>query len=224
MLRPADDLTDDTTSRSTTLIADDECVLATFTKEDYLRIFAVWKVIEWVHKFWNLVTIEAFGHKAEDNEHDRVNFVAYAELHKRISKTIHESSYFKPRRETQDAQADWKEDVERAHRGLGGLPCVTLDSLTKSEFSDAMLQLVDVWCEHIEAMDLFIQFLKTVFGSISYFHREQKCFRYKKMGQIRSLYHRLEDIRNVTLIQSRADEQAGNKRYVASALPYCVCR
>lgn len=205
------------------MIADDDAVLATFMKDDYLRIFMVCAVMEWVHKFWNLVTVEAFGHMADDNEHDRVDFNAYQELHKRISKTIHEKNLFNAKREKLDAEEDWKEDVMRAHHGMGGLPCVSLDSLTKAEFSDAIFQLVDVWCEHVDAMDLFVEFLKTVFGSISVFNREQKCFRYKAIGQIKSLHARLEDIRSVTLTQFEHDEKEREarsaKRPPASAQP-----
>jgi hypothetical protein len=199
------------------MIADDDCVMATFMRDDYLRIFTVYTVMEWVHKFWDLVTLEAFEHKAEDNEHDRVDFAAYQELHKRISKTIHEKGYFSAKREMQDATADWKEDLERAHHGSGGLPDISLDSLSKTEFCDAIFQLVDVWCDHVDAMDLFVEFLKTVFSSISYLDREQKCFRYKKMGQIKSLHDRLEDIRGVTLAQFKVDEAARQEKCVATS-------
>jgi hypothetical protein len=66
-------------------------------------------------------------------------------------------------------------------------------------------------------MDLFVEFLKAVFGSISYFDREQKCFRYKSMGQIKSLHDRLEDIRSVTLAQFKADEAAREEKCVATS-------
>lgn len=222
LLPPADGVVDGTSCRSSAVIVDDDCVLATFMRDDYLSILAVHTVMEWVHKFWDLVALEAFGHKHEDSEHDRIGFGAYRELHQRISKTIHDKSYFNAKRETQDAEADWKEDIERAHHGLGGLPDVTLDSLSKPEFCDALFQLVDVWCEHVDAMDLFVEFLKTVFGSISYFDREQKCFRYKKMGQIKSLHELLEDMRSMTLAQFKVDEEARDERYVATH--FCCAR
>ena len=222
LLPPADGVVDGTSCRSSAVIVDDDCVLATFMRDDYLSILAVHTVMEWVHKFWDLVALEAFGHKHEDNKHDRIGFGAYRELHQRISKTIHDKSYFNAKRETQDAEADWKEDIERAHHGLGGLPDVTLDSLSKLEFCDALFRLVDVWCEHVDAMDLFVEFLKTVFGSISYFDREQKCFRYKKMGQIKSLHELLEDMRSMTLAQFKVDEEARDERYVATH--FCCAR
>ena len=205
-------------SRTHTAIVDDDCVLATFTKEDYLRIFMVGTVMEWTEKFWNLVTIEAYGHTQEDNLHDRIDFAAYCELHKRISKTIHDKSDFNNVQEKEDAKVDWAEDVERAHHGAGGQgegrsghhhtnADVMADALTKAEFCDALFQLVDVWCEHVDAMELFVEFLKALFGSISVFNRDQKCFRYKAIGQIKSMATRLEDIRLVTMEQFALDEQ-----------------
>ena len=61
------------------MIVDDDCVLATFTKDDYQRIFVVDSVMDWIRQFWDLITMEAFGHKPEDNHHDKIDFKAYAE-------------------------------------------------------------------------------------------------------------------------------------------------
>ena len=90
--------------------------------------------------------------------------------------------------------------------------CVQVEKLTKAEFSEALFQLVDVWCEHVEAMELFAEFLKTVFQSITSFDRQDKCHRYKPMNQIRSLHDILEDIRSVTLQQHEMDEAAREQR------------
>ena len=87
-----------------------------------------------------------------------------------------------------------------------------VEKLTKAEFSEALFQLVDVWCEHVEAMELFAEFLKTVFQSITSFDRQDKCHRYKPMNQIRSLHDILEDIRSVTLQQHEMDEATREQR------------
>ena len=63
--------------------------------------------------------------------------------------------------------------------------CVQVEKLTKAEFSEALFQLVDVWCEHVEAMELFAEFLKTVFQSITSFDRQGKCHRKKNAGSCR---------------------------------------
>ena len=104
--------------RTSTMIVDDDCVLATFTKDDYQRIFVVDSVMDWIRQFWDLITMEAFGHKPEDNHHDKIDFKAYAEFHGRVSKTIHEKGSFSAAQEARDALEDWKEDLERAHANI----------------------------------------------------------------------------------------------------------
>ena len=104
--------------RTSTMIVDDDCVLATFTKDDYQRIFVVDSVMDWIRQFWDLITMEAFGHKPEDNHHDKIDFKAYAEFHGRVSKTIHEKGSFSAAQEARDALEDWQEDLERAHANI----------------------------------------------------------------------------------------------------------
>eukprot|EP01049_Picozoa_sp_SAG25_P000986 SAG25_NODE_37_length_19691_cov_19.319467_26_plen_155_part_00 len=74
--------------RQCTVVAQSDTVLATVTSEDYARIFEVDEVMQLITKFWDLITLEHHDHTPETNRADVVNFVAYAQFHQRVSKSI----------------------------------------------------------------------------------------------------------------------------------------
>lgn len=100
-------------------------------------------MLQWISKFWDLITLEFYDHAADENRMDLLPFDAYAEFHQRVSKTI--QSHFNAREEAASAREDWEEDLARAHADVI-VEEARLQALNYQEFSDAIFQLVDVWC------------------------------------------------------------------------------
>jgi hypothetical protein len=103
------------------------------------------------------------------------------------------------------AKEDWEEDLARAHADVL-VEDAQLDVLNYPEFSEAMFQLVDTWCEHVDSMELFVMFLRSLFEHITVYDRTAKAFRYKSMNQIRSLADRLDSQREVHLSNHNQQE------------------
>ena len=190
-------------ARVSTMIADADVVLATVLREDYERIFKVDEVMDWIQQFWNLVCLESLGHAADENNGDKVTFSAYCELHKRISKTIQED--FDAEEEKDIVVEDWEEDLARAH--AADEFDEDMNFLRMHEFKDALFQLVDVWCEHVDSMELFVQFLEMLFENMAELDRKTQSWRYKNMSKISSRCDDLERIRDIELIHFEESEK-----------------
>jgi CRP-like cAMP-binding protein len=134
--------------RTASIIATSDCLIATLTRNDFLKVHDRQELTYWISKFWVLTTT-----KIDREHHDSVHWKGYKKLHLLIAKTIKKN--FDSKKDGHIARKDWVADLNRHNKGG--------DHLNHSQFCDALFELVDVWCEGCTTMLLYVEFLRTCF-------------------------------------------------------------
>jgi hypothetical protein len=88
---------------------------------------------------------------------------AYQELHLRISKTI--AKGFSHKVALRSAKEDWANDLNR--HNTGGT------SLDHAQFSNALFELVDLWCLDAHSNLMYVEFLRMLFLNITLSYRKK---------------------------------------------------
>jgi CRP-like cAMP-binding protein len=103
-------------------------------------------------KFWELMQNENHGRA-------KVDYAAYLQLHLRLARTLSDcADDFDEDEQRADAQAEWREDCERA-----GLKVTA--QLDRGLFNNAMYQLVDLWAADCHVS--YAKFLSWCFDEIA---------------------------------------------------------
>ena len=154
-------------------MADEDTLLASMTRADFLRVHDQKELQDWINKFWVLVTttIAECGVTAE------VEFEEYRQLHIRIRKTI--APDFSRAESQAIAEGDWQDDLNR--HNVGG------NTLNHGQFTNALFELVDTWCEAAPSMLMYIEFLRMVFLNVTLLGRKKGEMHIRKVRKIKDM-------------------------------------
>jgi hypothetical protein len=118
--------------RNASIIASTDCLLATLTREDFMKVHNRQELSFWINRYWELATHSL--QKGDDTS--RVFWDGYKKIHLLIAKSIRKKFHIKEA--TATAREDWVADLNRHNKGG--------DSLTHEQFTESLYELVDVWC------------------------------------------------------------------------------
>jgi hypothetical protein len=149
-----------------------------------------------LNNFWQLMT------GPDGSRRECVDFKTYLKSHVRTSKTLmtaSEMDEFDEDEERSIAQSDWEEDCARYKMKV-------TSSLSKSQYYDAMYQLVYLWSEdqHLS----FANFLTWVFENIAEWDEERKAFMFRKLEQVECVGDKFEKMKEEARDLKAAKEQA----------------
>ena len=188
-------------TRTATIIANTDCLLASMTRDDYLRVHDQKELQMWINKFWVLLTTTI----TDVGITGTVEWEAYRQLHIRIRKTI--APEFNKKQARKIAKEDWQADLNRQNKGG--------NNMDHEQFSNALFELVDVWCQNAPSMLMYIEFLRMVFLNVSVMtrkkgHLEPKA-KFKKVEDISCLEQQLESMRDSYTARYAEDEARAAK-------------
>lgn len=177
--------TEDASKRTATVMANDDTLMASITKADFLRVQDQKELQDWINKFWVLLTtsITEVGITAE------VEWEAYRQLYVRIRKTI--APDFSRKQSRAAAKEDWQADLNRHNKGG--------HTMNHEQFSNALFELVDVWCEGAPSMLMYVEFLRMVYLNVTLLGRKkghlQPKRKMKKVEDVSCLSNQLDSMR-----------------------------
>jgi CRP-like cAMP-binding protein len=183
---------------STAVAGDRDCLLATLTREDFLRVHDHKEVQKWINKFWVLLTHQV----DKTGQTTAVRWEAYQDLHLRIAKTI--ATPFSKKMAAKSAREDWQTDLGRHNKGGS--------SLNHEQWSNALFELVDVWCQGAHSILMYVEFLRMLFLNITVTYRkkgfQEPQHRMKKVDECECLMSSMDMMRANLKAKYEADERA----------------
>ena len=108
--------TEEARVRSASILANTDCLVATLTRSDFMRVHDRQELTYWINLFWVLVTTalesDGPGKLADGN---KVTWNGYKVMHLLIAKSV--DPEYRTRSATEIAQKDWLGDLNRHNRG-----------------------------------------------------------------------------------------------------------
>jgi CRP-like cAMP-binding protein len=195
--------------RTASILAMDDCLIATLTRKDFLKVHDRQELTYWINKFWVLTTT-----KIDPEHHDSVHWKGYKKIHLLIAKTVKKN--YNSKKDGHIARKDWVEDLNRHNKGG--------HSLNHSQFADSLFELVDVWCEGCTSMLLYVEFLRTVFLNTTVVlhdraHKNAKSgktkdkphhfqsYTMKKVNQVKCRQDQLDELKAIHIAHHQKDEE-----------------
>jgi CRP-like cAMP-binding protein len=148
--------TDFARRRTSAVRAHEPTILATLSRDHYLRITRTGELQKHIDLYWEMIMNDAFGDDRDTSEtHHLCEVQMYKKLHRAIAKTLHQDW---DRNELEEqVDRDWHNDIARHNMGNA--------VLNHRQFSDALFELVDEFCGTIST-EMFVKFLDTVYRNI----------------------------------------------------------
>jgi calmodulin len=180
-------------------------VLACLSKQDYWRVCSTDSMQAVINRFFKL----AVHHSSDSVQSTQlVDFDGYRQLYLRLGKVIATQERFSAKELRNSMHQDWDEDLHKF-----GDPENNPETMTLSQFSESMFELVDSWCGGVESTELYSNLLQTILdeSTQSIPHAEPPDnLEFKPASKVRCCYQQL--------MNQRAEFQ--KKEKVAKAKAY----
>ena len=173
--------------RATSVSAHEDSIVASLSRENYLQITRTKELQHHINEYWEMIMHDAY----QDSRSDMTELCderLYTKLHLAIAKSLHEDWTLDDASE--EVKKDWINDVTRHNLGS--------DVLNHRQFSDALFELVDEWCDMI-SMEMYTGFLTKIWKNIRCFWdtTEAGVDRYTltDLDRINSIHREMEQLK-----------------------------